>query len=99
MKYRVYYMLPEWFPTGIRGSLPTVRDLPKTHVFLREVDALDLDGVFQRSQGEVWSPNGEARDIILSKRLAHTSMCVGDVISLDDKFWVVASVGFKELLP
>jgi hypothetical protein len=99
MKYRVYYMLPGWFGTGIRGTLPTVRDLDQTHVFLREVDALDLEGVFQRSQGEVWSPNGEARDIIRSKRLNHTSMCVGDVIGEGDKLWVVASVGFTELQP
>jgi hypothetical protein len=33
-----------------------------------------------RFQGENWSPNGEARDLILAKGLRHTSMSVGDVI-------------------
>lgn len=29
-------------------------------------------------QGEIWSPNGEANELIRSKGLFHTSMSVGD---------------------
>ncbi|SHH52525.1 hypothetical protein [Ferrimonas marina] len=31
-------------------------------------------------QGEMWSPQGEARELIRAKGLQHTSMSVGDII-------------------
>jgi hypothetical protein len=43
------------------------------------------------------SPNGEARDLIESKGLAHTSMSVGDVIVVDGEAHMVANFGFDKL--
>ena len=48
-------------------------------------------------QAEVWSPNGEARALVQSKGLGHTSMSVGDVAVVDGKAFVVASFGFEPL--
>jgi hypothetical protein len=51
-------------------------------------------------QGEVWSPNGEARELILSKGLEHTSMTVGDVIRSHQtgEHWMVGQFGFEPIL-
>jgi hypothetical protein len=103
--YRVYYMKPESFRMFILGGERPIRsDLDQTHAFLRHVEDVEqlgkagLEEVFRRMQGEFWSPNGEARNLILSKGLAHTSMSVGDVIEdANGTFWAVAPVGFVEI--
>lgn len=48
-------------------------------------------------QGENWSPNGEAREVIQHLD-AHTSMMIGDVIyDVENKKYVmVDTCGFKE---
>lgn len=54
-------------------------------------------------QGENWSPNGEARDLIRSLGLHHTSMSVGDVLVVNypndlnrkTENWMVADPGWK----
>jgi hypothetical protein len=58
----------------------------------------DMGDVWHTMQGEIWSPNGEARDLIRGLGLQHTSMSVGDLI-VDDEGCVfeVANVGFKEI--
>ncbi|MDH5279561.1 MAG: hypothetical protein OEW52_00260 [Thermoleophilia bacterium] len=86
--FRIYYSRPEAFrdlSLGFEfaakyGVTVTAATLDRTHVFLREIEAADLHEVYRVSQGEIWSPNGEARELIRSKGLAHTSMSVGDVI-------------------
>ena len=45
---------------------------------VRELKAPDEDVVFMQMQGEIWSPNGEARPLIKKLGLGHTSMSVGD---------------------
>jgi len=104
MIFRVHYMKPDWFRNGICGMKPVVAELGVTHIYLRDVtvkrpnnteDA--LENVFYQSQGEYWSPNGEARGLIQSKGLGHTSMSVGDVIEHEGRFWVAATFGFEEL--
>lgn len=99
MDYTVYYMKPDHFRTFIFGDVrPTVDTLDDTHVFLRVVKAESLEEVFWRMQGEIWSPNGEARELIMSKGLQHTSMSVGDVVKdPEGEYHVVANVGFKKL--
>lgn len=96
MRYAVYYAKPNHF-----GEAPASKaELSLTHRFLKEVEAKDLEEVFSLMQGEVWSPQGEARPLIKNLGLAHTSMSVGDV-AIDEagKAHVVASFGFKELPP
>jgi len=49
-------------------------------------------------QGMNWSPYGEARELIRSKGLKHTSMSVGDVIKdPTGAYWRVEDLGFKQL--
>ena len=49
-------------------------------------------------QGEAWSPNGEARELIVSLGLHHTSMSIGDVVQDDDSaYWMCAHLGWQRL--
>jgi hypothetical protein len=79
-------------------ELPKVEALHITHKFVKSVEAEDLEDVFYQMQGERWSPNGEARELIRSLGLSHTSMSVGDVIEDENgHFFMVDMIGFSEL--
>ena len=84
-------------PNFGHGPKPTLRTLKETHVALKILTATDLEDVFHKMQGEVWSPNGEARDLIIGKGLHHTSISVGDVIHDNDngEFYVIDFEGFS----
>lgn len=100
-KFEIWYMKPEWFGEGILGGLPDKSDLAKTHVHLTDIELVrhssELEEIWRMMQAEMWSPNGEARQLIEEKGLAHTSMSVGDAIKLGDEVWVAAGVGFNTL--
>jgi hypothetical protein len=94
-KWEIWYMKPSFFREGISGIIPV--DLSKTHEYLKTVEAKSLEGAYSMMQGEVWSPNGEARDLIMSKGLEHTSMSIGDVaVDENGTVWVCHTFGFKE---
>lgn|SRR5262245_15168156 len=105
--FSVYYMKPEYFRDGTMGSdwlrehnmLPDPGALDKTHVFLLEAQAADLEQLYMAMQGERWSPKGEARPLIRMKGLQHTSMSVGDVAVDQDTWdaWMVERFGFTKL--
>lgn len=59
----------------------------------------NLDQVYYRMQGDIWSPHGEMREFIKTLGLSHTSMSVGDVVysESDDEFYSVSSDGFEVL--
>ena len=87
-KYKVWYQRPEFFPHGImgaewlisKGKMPAPDDLEASHVYLMEIEALNLNDAFRKMQAEVWSPNGEASGMIQALDLAHTSMSTGDIL-------------------
>jgi len=96
--FAVWYMRPEWFRSGLMGEKPDAANLTATHVHLMEQVAGSLGGLFHNMQGEVWSPNGEARELIQSKGLQHTSMSVGDVaIAPDGSVHLCARIGWEQL--
>lgn len=102
--YKIYYMkdFHEGTLSAYRAeSNPKIAqlvldDVKNTHIYLKDIEAEDLEDVFYQMQGENWSPNGEARELILSKGLHHTSMSVGDIIFNTGlkEYFLVASVGF-----
>jgi len=77
--------------------LPTPETLPKTHVLLGAISETELERIFYLMQGDVWSPEGNARELIRSKGLRHTSMSVGDVVQRGKKLWMVAGTGFEQI--
>jgi len=98
-KFDVWYMKPYFFRDGILGAKTAeALDLSKTHVFLKTIEAEDMEAAYAQMQGEVWSPFGEARDLILGKGLQHTSMSMGDVLVDEDGYaHSVAMFGFTPL--
>jgi hypothetical protein len=85
--YSIYYMKPEFFREGLMGYdwlqqnklLPDPTNLTRSHVFLKLIEADNLEEVYFRMQGENWSPTGEARRLTAGKGLRHISMSVGDI--------------------
>jgi len=79
------------------GLAPTVETLVDTHVKLGTIGERDLEALFEMMQGEVWSPEGEARSLILKSGAKHTSMSVGDVAVVAGQAYMVEPAGFKKL--
>ncbi len=74
--YKVYY---QKVFGAFQFKQPTLKDIPLHYTFLKDVKALDLERVFCKMQGEIWSPKGEARSLIRKLKLGHTSMSAGDI--------------------
>jgi hypothetical protein len=84
-----------WYSkTLFGGEEADPSDLEKTHVKLGAIKAQDAEDAWRKMQGEFWSPNGEARDLILGSGLCHTSMSVGDIIVIDGVKMKVSMLGF-----
>lgn len=106
-KFEVWYFTNTFGRDAMMGAswlkerelLPTVATLETTHRRLGLFEANDLEDLFHKMQGHVWSPNGEARELIESLGdVWHTSMSVGDVvIGGDGKAHMVDTWGFQEL--
>jgi hypothetical protein len=98
--FQVYYAAVPAHPILFHVDQPfSVELLPVTHRFVRELDVPRREDVFAQMQGEIWSPNGEARELIASLGLHHTSMSIGDVVQDGDGvYWMCAHLGWK-LLP
>ncbi|MFW6046759.1 MAG: hypothetical protein ACOCP4_03105 [Candidatus Woesearchaeota archaeon] len=67
--------------------------------YLTSINASNLSEVSIKMQGENWSPNGEARDLIQSKGLHHTSLYIGDVVydSNKEKAYIAKAIGYREI--
>lgn len=68
--------------------MPDVTNIEKTHTLLGSIAETDMDTIMCLMQGECWSQYGEARDLIKSKGLYSTSMSTGDIIEIDNKFFI-----------
>lgn len=89
---QVWYVKPEkgrLFRSGVEyleslGEVPTSpEEMELSHIHLGSVFCRNIETLYSFMQAEVWSPNGEAVELIESKGLAHTSMSVGDIIVVD----------------
>lgn len=80
------------------GNLPkSTVDLKVGWELLGSIEETDLDIIFENMQGHLWSPTGEAKELIESKGLEHTSMSVGDIIKKNGEYYFVSRVGFTKL--
>ena len=77
--------------------LPTTDTLSTTHSKIGSINTVDLNKIYGLMQGETWSPNGEARDVIGQSESAHTSMSVGDIIKMNGIMHMVDNHGFVVL--
>ena len=77
--------------------LPTTDTLSKTHSKIGSINTVDLNKIYGLMQGETWSPNGEARNVIGDSEAGHTSMSVGDIIKMNGIMHMVDNYGFVVL--
>lgn len=75
--------------------MPDFANIEKTHKFVGYVDEQNKDKVFSMMQGEVWSPEGQARG--LAQRVGHTSMMTGDLVCVNNRFVMVDPHGWFDL--
>jgi hypothetical protein len=81
-----------------RGVVIDPANMEKTHVLLGEIaGAGTLEQVWMALQGENWSPNGEARNLIERLGLSHTSMSIGDCIEVDGRVMMVEFCGWGQV--
>lgn len=70
-------------------------NLSKTHVLVGKVTSIvEKEYLFDILQGEFWSPEGEAREMIGALD-THTSMSVGDVVVQNGIVFIVDNFGFN----
>lgn len=102
----IWFAKPEHFRLFIfgykevaaEGKLPaTESELSDTHTKLGSIKETDLDNIYMALQGEGWSPNGEARNLIRGLSLGHTTMSVGDIVVKDGVMHMVDNFGFKQI--
>lgn len=77
MIYSVYY---QRFFGLLKPAEIQLKTLTFSHRFAKRVEASSLGEAYGQMQGEVWSPNGEARPRLKGLDLGHTSLSVGDVV-------------------
>lgn len=95
MIYDVYYQRFFGLLTPVETRLTY---LNFTHRLLRQVEATSLEELYRQQQGQVWSPQGEARPLIRSLHLSHTSLSVGDVAKdAQGAYWVCDHIGWLPL--
>ncbi len=95
----IWYVKPDFFGTIRKADDIDPNEVTRTHVHVGNVAETDLEKVFEMMQGENWSPMGEARSLIRKLGLAHTSMSVGDIITVDGVRYMVAFSGFDQIDP
>ena len=87
-----------WYFKGFSENVNySEKYLESTHEYLGSIKETDPEQIFTMMQGDVWSPNGEASNLIKSKRLMHTSMSVGDVITSGDQYLICRNIGWSIL--
>jgi hypothetical protein len=91
-----------WYlqPDKMRDSyfiVPHPKYLKITHALLGSIAHTNLEDIFEMMQGANWSPQGQARNLIQSKGLGHTSMSAGDVIVKGGSIYRVAMMGFEKV--
>lgn len=81
----------------IIATLPDPKNLEATHAKIGTIDSDEPEEIFYLMQGEVWSPRGQANDMIRESNTGHTSMSVGDVVVINDEAFMVDGTGFFKL--
>jgi len=80
-----------------KGQMPTPETLEQTHVKIGSLRETNPDKVFSMMQGENWSPQGEARDMVSNSNTGHTSMSVGDIMKVGSTYLMVDRFGFHDI--
>lgn len=92
--YQVYYK-----KDFSQDTQEAIENFESCYVPVMQLWEENLEDVFFTMQGEIWSPNAEAREAIQKVGLSHTSMSVGDVVhDLDYDEWAECTAfGWRDI--
>ena len=79
------------------GKMPDPNNLEATHVKIGSVKETNPEKIYHMMQGEIWSPEGQARNMIRASGTGHTSMSMGDIVVVDGQPMMVDRFGFAKL--
>lgn len=104
-KTQIWYWKPEFSRDMSEGyeflksnnMLPDLDNLSATHRPLGTLAQEDPNQIFSMMQAEVWSPSGQAQDLIKRLGLNHTSMSVGDIIVINNSILMIDRAGFIDI--
>ncbi len=91
----IWYCKPNIDHWDRRTLTPDASKLRKTHVKLGSINTDSKEHVFSLMQGENWSPQGEANELIARLGLHHTSMSIGDVVVAHGEAWICRPTGWE----
>lgn len=102
---KVWYARPDFKRDAImglewlreHGQTPSRSLLEATYVCVGTVNLDDPEDVWDAMQGERWSPGGQARSLIKTLGLAHTTLCVGDIAEINGQLWFCDNTGWAQL--
>ena len=81
---------------GFHSWHPTVAQFQKHWTQIGKIACRDREVIFGVMQGEIWSPNGEARNLIRRIGMDHTSMSVGDMVCIDGVYHICRCDGWEK---
>lgn len=105
MQAKVHYWknIDEWLMwVTMRKKIPTKEDIARDYVqlpFTIDIDGEDeLDTIFEKlNVGDNPLATEKNQHWLIEHDVCHTSMSVGDVVQLDDRYFVCAGVGWEEI--
>jgi len=56
-----------------------------------------LKSLFAALQASKWTPDGEARSLLIKRRLSHASMSIGDAVQIGSELFVAGLAGFVQV--
>ena len=80
-----------------QGRMPKPENIKDNYVLIGKIAETNPDKVFMKMQGEMWSPRGQARNMIRASGTGHTSMSVGDIVKIGNKYLMVDRFGFQDI--
>jgi len=80
-----------------RGIMPTPETIKDNYALIGKIAETRPEKIFMMMQGDMWSPEGQARNMIRASGTGHTSMSVGDIIKIGNDYHMVDRFGFHKL--
>ncbi len=80
-----------------KGLMPKPENISDNYVLIGKIAETRPEKIFMMMQGEMWSPRGQARNMIRASGTGHTSMSVGDIVKVGNKYMMVDRFGFQDI--
>ena len=79
------------------GVMPTPDTVKDHYALIGKIAETKPEKIFMMMQGDMWSPKGQARNMVRASGTGHTSMSVGDIIKIGNEYLMVDRFGFHKL--